>query len=50
MSINSLLNVVIVVPWNKCGDGAGLGEGGERSRTTNILTDQYYERYDTQDG
>ena len=34
MSINSLLNVVIVVPWNKCGDGTGLGAGGERPVTT----------------
>ena len=37
MSINSLLNVVIVVPWNKCGDGTGLGAGGERPVTTTLF-------------
>ena len=34
MSINSLLNVVIVVPLYKCGDGTGLGAGREKRGTT----------------
>ena len=34
MSINSLLSVVIVVPLYKCGDGTGLGAGGEKAVTT----------------